>query len=171
MLADVPPTPSGTGPDPEGAGNPILTGTGDESDTGHCSCGRVGFEISEPLVAAAACYCTRCQRRTGTGTAVNGMARPGSFGITADEELVRSFTPEDGWEKALRSNCGGHLYACDPNDPDRLAVRLGAVDGDPGVRPGGHRLTDYAVPWALPPDDGLPHFPERLDWSEVVHPG
>lgn len=139
--------------------------------TGHCSCGRVGFEITEPLVAAAACYCTRCQRRTGTGFAVNGLTRPGSFRITSGEDLVRSFTPEGGWTKAFCSNCGGHLYANDPSDPEKLAVRLGAVDGDPGVRPGGYQFTDYAAPWAEPPDDGLPHFRERLDWSRVVRRG
>ncbi len=139
--------------------------------TGHCSCGRVGFEITEPPVAAAACFCTRCQRRTGTGSAVNGLTRPGSFRITAGEDLVRSFAPEGGWNKAFCSNCGGHLYANDPNDPQKLAVRLGAVDGDPGVRPGGYQFTDYAAPWAQPPDDDLPHFPERLDWSRVIRPG
>ena len=34
------------------------------------------------------------------------------------------------------------------------SVRLGALDGDPGIRPGAHQFTAYAAPW--------PRFPERI---------
>jgi hypothetical protein len=30
---------------------------------GGCNCGAVRFEVTEPLVAATHCHCTRCQRR------------------------------------------------------------------------------------------------------------
>jgi hypothetical protein len=40
---------------------------------------------------------------------------------------------------------------------------MGAVGGDPGIRPGAHQFVDYAAPWARVPDDGLPRCPERLD--------
>ena len=41
-------------------------------------------------------------------------------------------------------------------------MRLGAFDGDPGVRPGARQFVAYAAPWEPIPDDGLPRFPERL---------
>jgi hypothetical protein len=46
-------------------------------------------------------------------------------------------------------------------------VRMGALDQDPGIRPSVHQFTDYAAPWEPIPDDGLPRFPERMDWSQI----
>ena len=40
-------------------------------------------------------------------------------------------------------------------------MRLGAFDGDPGVRPRAHQFVAYAAPWEPIPDDGLPRFPEQ----------
>ncbi|MDQ3644227.1 MAG: hypothetical protein M3356_01790 [Actinomycetota bacterium] len=40
------------------------------------------FEITEPLVAAAYCRCTRCQRRSGTAVQASAKIAPGSFALT-----------------------------------------------------------------------------------------
>ena len=42
-----------------------------------------------------------------------------------------------------------------------MGVRLGAFDGDPGVRPRAHQFVAYAAAWEPIPDDGLPRFPEQ----------
>jgi len=42
---------------------------------------------------------------------------------------------------------------------------LGALDGDPGLRPSVHQFVDYAPEWSPVPDDGLPRFPERMTWE------
>jgi len=47
----------------------------------------------------------------------------------------------------------------DPDDPTLMSVRLGAFDGDPGIRPGWRSFVAYAAPWEPIPDDGL----ERSD--------
>ncbi len=41
-----------------------------------------------------------------------------------------------------------------------MSVRLGAFDGDPGIRPQNRQFVDYAAAWEPLPDDGLPRFPE-----------
>lgn len=135
--------------------------------TGRCMCGAVRFEIDQPLVGAACCYCRRCQRRTGTGFSASGLTMPGSMHFTQGEELVHVYEPGDGWNKAFCSNCGSQIHTVNPENPDLVAVRLGAIDQDPGVRPLGHQFVDYASDWYPVPDDGLPRFPERLDWSQV----
>ncbi len=132
-------------------------------------CGTVHFEVSEPLLGAAYCYCKRCQRRTGTAFSTTALTEPGSFRVTTGEEAVNTYEPGDGgWNKSFCSNCGGQLYTSNPDNPDLIAVRLGAVDGDPGIRPSVHQFTSYAAVWWPPPDDDLPHFPERLDWSQAA---
>ena len=131
--------------------------------TGGCMCGGVRFEVSEPLLGAVFCHCKRCQRRTGTGVAVTALTSPGSFRFVAGAGLVRSWDPGDGgWVKSFCTACGGQLLAKNPERPGMVAIRMGALDGDPGIRPSAHQFVDYAAPWAPVPDDGLPRFPERL---------
>jgi hypothetical protein len=126
--------------------------------TGGCMCGGVRFEVTEPLGTAVYCHCTRCQRRTGTAAAASGMLAPGSFRVTQGEELVKVWRPPDGFGKAFCSVCGSAVWTV---DKDVVAVRLGAIDGDPGVRPSVRQFVDYAAVWEEIPDDGLPRYPER----------
>ena len=132
--------------------------------TGHCLCGAVQFEVDQPLLRAAYCHCTRCQRRTGVGAGCSGYAVPGSVHVVAGEALITGYDPGDGWIKEFCSVCGGHLFARDPDDPARRSVRMGAIDGDPGVRPSRRQFTAYAAVWEpIPDDDALEDFPENAN--------
>ena len=124
-------------------------------------CGGVRFEITEPLVSAGYCHCTRCQRRTGTAASASARIAPGSLRITSGEALVRAYRPDDGFAKEFCSECGSALWSRSPDDPNVIAVRLGAFDGDPGIRPGDRQFVAYAAAWEELPDDGLPRYPER----------
>jgi hypothetical protein len=37
-------------------------------------------------------------------------------------------------------------------------VRLGGLDGDPGIRPSYRMYVAHAAPWEPIPDDGIPHY-------------
>lgn len=128
---------------------------------GGCLCGGVRFEITEPLVSSGYCHCTRCQRRTGTAAAVSARIAPGSLRVTSGDELIKAYQPEDGFAKVFCSGCGSALWSRHPTDHDVIAVRLGAFDGDPGIRPSYRQFVAYAVPWEPIPDDGLERFPDR----------
>jgi hypothetical protein len=130
--------------------------------TGGCLCGGVRYEITEPLVAAGYCHCTRCQRRTGSAAAVSARVVPGSLRILSGEELLASWDPPDGFKKVFCSACGGALWAQNPSDPHMAFVRLGTFDGDPGIRPSYRQFVAYAAGWEPIPDDGLPRYPERI---------
>jgi hypothetical protein len=114
--------------------------------TGGCNCGAVRFEVSEPFEASMYCHCTRCQRRTGTSASVNGRTTPDAFAIVSG-----------GAAKFFCADCGSALFSRSPNS---IGVRLGAVDGDPGIRPSYRQYTAYAAAWEPIPDDGLPRHPE-----------
>jgi len=128
--------------------------------TGGCNCGAVKYEVDGPLLSAGYCHCTRCQRRTGTAASASAWAAPGAFRIVAGEDRLRSWRPDDGWEKWFCGDCGSAMFSCDPDDPDRLGIRMGTFDGDPGVRPVRRQFVAYAAPWEPIPDDGLPRYPE-----------
>ena len=128
--------------------------------TGGCVCGGVRFEVTEPFLWAGYCHCTRCQRRTGTAAAASARVKPGSFRILAGEELVRAYVPPDGgFLKAFCSACGSALWAESPDDPEVKGIRLGALDGDPGITLSYRQFVAYAAPWEQIPDDGLDRFP------------
>jgi hypothetical protein len=128
--------------------------------TGGCACGAVRFELTAPLVSAAYCHCTRCQRRTGTAASASGRAAPGSFHIVAGEDRLRAWKPGGGAEKWFCGDCGSALFSRVPRDVPVIGVRLGALDTDPGIRPSAHQFVAYAAPWEPIPDDGLPRFRE-----------
>ncbi|MGI9112493.1 MAG: GFA family protein [Gaiellaceae bacterium] len=128
--------------------------------TGGCGCGAVRFEVDAPLLSASYCHCTRCQRRTGTAASPSARTEPGSFKLVAGEEHVRAWAPDGGFEKSFCGLCGSALFSRDPKNPKTIGVRLGAFDGDPGIRPQWHQFVAYAPPWEPLPADGLPRYPE-----------
>ena len=129
--------------------------------TGGCMCGGVRFRVTEPLVSAGYCHCTRCQRRTGTAASASGRIARGSLEVTQGEELIRAYEPPDGFAKVFCSACGSALWSRSPDDADVIGVRLGAFDGDPGIRPSYRQYVAYAAVWEPIPEDGLPRHPER----------
>ena len=129
---------------------------------GGCLCGAVRFEITAPFLNAGYCHCTHCQRRTGTGSSVNGRVAQSGFELLQGKERLRSFQPEGGLPKLFCADCGGHLFSGDPFGDEEVAVRFGALDGDPGIRPEYRQFLDSAVAWEPIPDDGLARFPRSI---------
>jgi len=129
---------------------------------GGCGCGSVRFEITAPLVAAAYCHCTRCQHRSGTAAGASAQVVPGSLVVTAGRDRLRGWWPGDGLEKVFCGDCGSAVLARNRTSGEIIAVRLGAIEGDPGVRPSARQFVAYAAPWEPLPDDGLPRFDERI---------
>ena len=129
------------------------------SVTGGCLCGGVRFELSEPPHVAGYCHCTRCQRRTGTAASAQARIDGRTFRFVRGEELVKGWRPPGtGFEKCFCGECGSHLFSRNPDDPNQMSVRLGAFDGDPGIRPSARQFVDSAAPWEALPEDGLPRF-------------
>ena len=130
--------------------------------TGGCGCGAVRFEITQPLGPAVYCHCTRCQRRTGAAAGASARVAPGSFAITAGEQHLKAWSPGDGFDKVFCGECGSAVLVRDPASGEVAMVRLGEIDGDPGVRPAAHQFVAYAAAWEPLPDDGLPRYDERM---------
>lgn len=131
--------------------------------TGGCACGTVRFEVRAPFESAGYCHCKRCQRRSGTAWSLNGAVPADAFAIVEGADAVRTWAPPDGLPKSFCAHCGGQLFAGDPGAGPIVGVRLGAIDGDPGVRPQYHQFLESAPDWEPIPDDGLPRFPQRRE--------
>ena len=77
--------------------------------------------------------------------------------MTRGEELVRCWLPEVGLPKCFCLVCGGALWSRE-DDEDSVWVRLGGIDGDPGIRPSYRHDVAHAAVWEPIPDDGIPHY-------------
>jgi len=133
------------------------------STTGGCLCGAVRFALTEPAPAAGYCHCTRCQRRTGGGSSAQARIDGGTFRLLQGEEHIGVWRhPDGGFEKCFCRECGAHLFSRNPENPAQMSIRMGAFDGDPGVRPSWHTFVAYAAAWEPVPDDGLARYDEGL---------
>lgn len=136
-------------PQPPSAAQPLRGG---------CLCGAVRFEITAAFLSAGYCHCTHCQRRTGTASSANGRVPQEGFQILEGAELLRSYQPEGGVPKLFCANCGSALFSGDPFSDAEVAVRLGALDRDPGIRPQYRQFVGSAASWEPIPEDGLERY-------------
>jgi hypothetical protein len=129
--------------------------------TGSCLCGGIRFELTERPKVAGYCHCTRCQRRTGSGSSAQARIDAANFRLLAGEELIGGWDPPDqGFEKCFCTRCGAHVFSRDDaENPTAMSIRMSAFDGDPGVRPSFRQFVDFAADWEPIPDDGLERFP------------
>jgi hypothetical protein len=126
---------------------------------GGCLCGAVRFEITSAFLSAGYCHCTHCQRRTGTASSANGRVPQESFELLEGAERLRAYQLEGGVPKLFCASCGSALFSGDPFSDAEVAVRLGALDRDPGIRPGYRQFVDSAASWEPIPEDGLERYP------------
>lgn len=122
---------------------------------GGCLCGAVRFELAAPLLSAGYCHCTNCQRRTGTGSSANGRVPQHGFELLQGGDELAAFTPPGGRPKVFCSRCGSAMFSGDPLSDEQVAVRLGTLDRDPGIRPSFRAFVASAAPWEPIPQDGL----------------
>jgi hypothetical protein len=121
-------------------------------------CRGVSFELTERPSSAGYCHCTRCQRRTGTASSAQARIDGRTLRLHGEQHLKWWRHPEGGFEKGFCRECGSHLFSRNPEDPAQMSVRLGAFDGDPGIRPTFRTHLASAAPWEPIPDDGLERF-------------
>jgi len=137
--------------EPEQPSNRLLLGS--------CLCRGVRFEVELPFRRASHCHCSFCRKHSGTFGLTQGRVPRERFRLLAGEELLCVFEPERGKaKKVFCAVCGSSLFGGDWPDGDEVSVRLGALDGDPEIRPQYHSFVDSRAPWDELPEDGLPRY-------------
>jgi len=79
--------------------------------------------------------------------------------ITSGEDLIDSYKVPEAryYMNVFCRRCGSKLPRFDP-ERNIAVVPMGALDGDPGVKPGRHIFVDSKASWFDIRDD-LPQFP------------
>jgi len=135
---------------------------------GGCLCGGVRFEVTPPFIRANHCHCSRCRKHSGTAVCTQARVWREQFRLLKGEELIRVYQGGDAYAvKAFCSVCGSSLFGGRWPKGRQVSIRLGAFDGDPGIRPQFHTYVDSRAPWDEISDD-LPQYAEG--WSEAAVP-
>ena len=126
---------------------------------GSCLCGGVQFEVTAPFTDANHCHCSRCRKHSGTYGSVQARVPREGFRLISGGELITVWRPDDdGRVKAFCAVCGSSLFGREWPEGDEIAIRLGALDDDPCIRPEFHTFVDSRAAWDVLPDDGLPRY-------------
>jgi hypothetical protein len=126
---------------------------------GSCLCGGVRFELTAPFTRANHCHCSRCRKESGAFGLTNGRVPRERFRLLAGEELLTVYRPGHGAVKVFCSACGASLFGGAWPEGEKITVRFGALDDDPGLRPQYHSFVDSRAVWDEVPEDGLPRYP------------
>ncbi len=129
---------------------------------GRCLCGGVRFEVTEPFLATSHCHCEYCKRIAGGYGTVSGRARTETVRVLEGEELLRSYTPEEGSAKTFCSTCGSNLFGGGWPDSEMSSVRLSSFGLDYDRRPEAHTFVRSVAAWEILPEDGLPRYEIRV---------
>ncbi len=126
---------------------------------GSCLCGGVRYEISGPLSYPLNCHCSMCRKAHGAAFRSRARVKADDFRWTQGEELVTYYESSPGNHRGFCRICGSPLLSRFDNDGRSYGLPLGALDDDPGIKPGFHVFVASKAPWHDITDE-LPQFPE-----------
>lgn len=115
--------------------------------SGRCLCGRITYEVDGPIEAIEYCHCSRCRRASGSAFSANGSIRKSRFRLLTGAQDVGEFESPAGKFRAFCVHCGSPLYSRLDRLPDRLRLRLGTMDDDPGGRARAHIFVGSKASW------------------------
>lgn len=127
---------------------------------GGCLCGAVRYVVSGPFLRAGHCHCSRCRKHSGAAAGTQGRVRREDFRLVSGAERLVVYRPApEAAVKVFCEVCGSSLFGGTWPDGNEISIRLGTVDGDPGIRPQYHTFVASKAPWHEI-TDRLPQHPE-----------
>ena len=119
-----------------------------------CSCGKLRAVTTGDPVRVSICHCLACQRRTGSSFGYQARFPQERVRISGESrEYVRQ-ADEDGAERRFHfcPNCGSTVYYTGAENPDMIAVAVGAF-AEPGFPPPSRSVWEERKhSWVVPPE-------------------
>lgn len=127
--------------------------------SGSCLCGGIKYEIRGALFDALNCHCSMCRKAQGAAFRSRARVRAADFRMVAGEHLLTFYQSSPGNNRGFCRVCGSPVLSKFDSDKSIFSLPLGALDGDPGIRPQCHVHVASKAPWFTITDD-LPQFAE-----------
>ena len=126
--------------------------------TGSCLCKRVRYEINGPIYSFVHCHCQTCRKVHGTVYGSSALVQKAHFQVVSGEQAISRYESSPGKHRCFCSFCGTHVFA---EKADKVILRIGTLDSDPGIRPEGHIWINHKALWYEVTDE-LPKYEEDI---------
>ncbi len=127
---------------------------------GSCLCGTVGFEVDAEIRRFHHCHCRTCRKAHATVYGSSALVDETSFRVLSGEESIAQYESSPGKIRYFCKGCGTHVFARCVRNPDDMILRLGALDGDLGIKAVGHIWVSQKPDWYEITDD----LPQSAEW-------
>jgi len=115
--------------------------------SGGCLCGKVRFEITSEIQNIIYCHCSQCRKAQGSAFATNGNVDTGGFKIVSGENELTGYESPPGQTKYFCKHCGSPIISKNESSPNKIRVRLGAIETDISERPIAHIFSTSKANW------------------------
>ena len=134
--------------------------------SGSCQCGAITFAVAAPALLTYACFCTSCQKRTGSAFSM-GLIIPTDALQLSGELSAWSRTSDDGNTNTRYScaDCGNIIYGVGESSPGLAKLQAGLLDDTRELEPEVYiwarskqawvTLPQHARPFDTQPDDPM----------------
>lgn len=138
--------------------------------TGGCACGAVRYRLDRGPIMVHNCYCTLCQRQTGSTSVVNLFLETDAVTQLSGATVRHKVRTGSGGEQVIVrcTECGVAVWSHYPRLGEFAAgVRAGTLDDPGAVTPDVAIFTSERMPWVTLPQ-GIPQFEQSYVIAEVL---
>jgi hypothetical protein len=139
-----------------------LLGTPPTVRAGQCQCGHIRFEFEGEPSDASFCYCSICQKLSGSAFAAYIEVATSDLRITQGKDQASSYNVTTCLKKKFCGTCGTPLFTEHASFPEFTYISLGVMNDHQGIVPQYHQFVGSKVKWYEISDD-LPQFEQWPD--------
>ncbi len=121
--------------------------------SGHCECGRVGYEVDADITDFSHCQCSQCRRLHGAAYVTFAGISRDKFRYISGEADLKVYASSEANDRVFCAECGSNILVDPKSEPELLYLCMGTVDGDPACPPGYHAFVGSKAAWHEITDD------------------
>ena len=140
-----------------------------ERQTGSCQCGAVTLSVDMPALLTYACFCTSCQKRTGSAFSM-GLVVPTSSLQVEGELTAWQRSSDKGYTNTRYScaDCGNIIYGDDDTGMGLAKLQAGLLDHTSDLEPEVYLFARSKQPWVTLPPQAQPFDTQPDDPMDML---
>ena len=140
-----------------------------EKRSGSCQCGAVTLSVDVPALLTYACFCSSCQKRTGSAFSMGLVVPEATLEITG-ELTSWSRVSDKGYTNTRYScaDCGNIIYGIDDTGMGLAKVQAGLLEDTSDLEPEVYLFARSKQPWVKLPSQARPFDTQPEDPMEML---